>query len=268
MHWGLTLVSMIDTVGLIPAAGRGRRLGPLPFSKEIYPIGFPRANTKKGPRAVCQYLLEQMRFADIKKAYVILRNGKWDIPGYLQDGKLVNMDLAYIITSLSYGPPYTLNQAYPFVKEAIVAFGFPDILTEPKNVFAQLLDDFKSKSCDVLLGLFPADDHTKVDMVQIDNQGRLERIINRPDRTDLSLTWAIAVWGPGFTQFLNKYVTDSVATAEIQPEPSVGQVIQAAVDEHLSIRATVVSQEPYLDIGTPDGLRKATVKHSRYQAWS
>lgn len=31
-------------VGLIPAAGRGTRLAPLPFSKELVPVGFQHAS--------------------------------------------------------------------------------------------------------------------------------------------------------------------------------------------------------------------------------
>ena len=30
----------MSLVGLIPAAGKGTRLHPLPFSKELYPIGY------------------------------------------------------------------------------------------------------------------------------------------------------------------------------------------------------------------------------------
>ena len=69
-----------------------------------------------------------MRLADVRKAYIILRKGKWDIPSYLGDGKFLDMRIAYLMMDLPYGPPYTLDQGLPFVKDAFVAFGFPDIL--------------------------------------------------------------------------------------------------------------------------------------------
>ena len=40
-----------DIVGVIPAAGRGKRIAPLPCSKELYPVGFVRMNMAIfGPR--------------------------------------------------------------------------------------------------------------------------------------------------------------------------------------------------------------------------
>ncbi len=108
-----------EIIGLIPAAGRGTRIGPLPCSKEVYPVGF--ASTDGGrrvPKAVCQYLLEKMRVAGIVKAYVVLREGKWDIPASLGDGATAGMHLAYLMVGISFGVPFTLDQAYPFVRDS------------------------------------------------------------------------------------------------------------------------------------------------------
>ena len=73
-----------QVVGLVPAAGSGKRIAPLPCSKELFPIGFQLANGKSEPRAkvVSQYLLEKFRIAGITTAYIVLRKGKWDIPAY------------------------------------------------------------------------------------------------------------------------------------------------------------------------------------------
>jgi glucose-1-phosphate thymidylyltransferase len=69
----------MDIVGLIPAAGQGTRIGLLPCSKEVYPIGYDQCREGR-PNAVSHYLLEKMQSAGIKKVYIILREGKWDIP--------------------------------------------------------------------------------------------------------------------------------------------------------------------------------------------
>ena len=79
--------SQKEIVGLIPAAGQGTRIGPLPCSKEIYPIGFD-PSLEGRPKAVSHYLLEKMKSADIQKAYVVLRAGKWDIPNYFMAGEM------------------------------------------------------------------------------------------------------------------------------------------------------------------------------------
>lgn len=64
-----------EVIGLIPAAGLGSRLAPLPCSKEIYPIGYKSEHLGKRlyPKVVCQYLLKKMSSAGISRAYIILR---------------------------------------------------------------------------------------------------------------------------------------------------------------------------------------------------
>jgi glucose-1-phosphate thymidylyltransferase len=130
-----------DVIGLLPAGGQATRLAPLPCSKELYPIGFRRVEEsgELRPQAVSHYLLEKMRSAGITKAYFILRDGKWDIPAYFGDGSDLNMRLAYLTIRLSSSVPHTLDQAYSFVQHAVVAFGFPDILFQPRDAFVRLL---------------------------------------------------------------------------------------------------------------------------------
>src|SRR5262245_55704587 len=123
----------LELVGLIPAAGQATRIAPLPCSKEIFPVGFrtePQSGTVR-PKVVSHYLLEKMRRAGITRAYLVLRSGKWDIPAYYGDGAMLDMHLAYLLMGRPFGPPYTLDQAYPFLQNALVAFGFPDILFTP-----------------------------------------------------------------------------------------------------------------------------------------
>ena len=143
-----------DVVSVIPAAGLATRLSPLPFSKELYPIGFSTAADHRPirPKMVCQYLLERLHAAGINKAYIVIRDGKWDIPGFLGDGHTLGMNLAYLIMRLPFGAPYSIDQAYPFVKDAVVALGFPDIIFQPEDAFKQLLLKTKTITCGYRIG--------------------------------------------------------------------------------------------------------------------
>lgn len=251
-----------EVIGLIPAGGVGKRLSPLPCSKEIYPIGFTESHTRseRRPKVACQYLLKEMKLAGIDKAYVILREGKWDIPSYLGDGKSVGMRLAYIMMDLPYGPPYTLNQARSFVKDAIIAFGFPDILFQSENGFGKLLAHQDCSRADVVLGLFPAEETAKVDMIDIDENCRVREVVIQPPHTKLRYSWSIAVWTPVFTEFLDSFLAGQKPPVAACPELSVGMVIQAAIRAGLRVDAVPVSEEPYFDIGTPEGLVKAMAR--------
>jgi glucose-1-phosphate thymidylyltransferase len=89
---------MVEILGLVPAAGQATRISPLPCSKELYPVALQPGKSGARPKVVSQYLFEHMRRAGIRKAYVILREGKWDIPAYFNDGMaLLDMNLAYLM---------------------------------------------------------------------------------------------------------------------------------------------------------------------------
>jgi glucose-1-phosphate thymidylyltransferase len=251
--------SELEVIGLIPAGGQATRIAPLPCSKELFPIGFRR--TDKGdsrPKVVAHYLLEKMRFAGIDKAYFILRPGKWDIPAYFGDGSLVNMNLAYLTLGPTFGVPFTIDQAYPFVKQHTVAFGFPDILVEGDDVFARLLSAHRANDADVTLGLFPANDRfSKEDRVVFGSENTICEIVLRPLDSELKYSWAIAAWGPNFSSFLRDYVREKRQTAEKDVELSAGHAIEAGILAGISVSGVVLNESPYLDIGTPEGLRKA-----------
>lgn len=251
-----------ELIGLLPAAGRATRLGPLAGSKEMLTVGWSvDGSGKLYPVTACARALEAMRRGGVRRAFVILRDGKWDIPRYLADGSRLDMSVGYLLMGLPHGAPYSLDQAYAFVGGATVVLGFPDILFDGSNVYETLLDARAGSSCDVLLGLFPPRDAAACDRVDVDDRGRVRRIEVKPMRTSLSWTWGIAAWTPRFTEFLHRHLRDSAAalreTAGEIPEAYVGEVIQAAIDDGLSVEGIPVSRSPYLDIGTPPSLREA-----------
>ena len=258
-----------EVIGLIPAAGQATRLAPLPGSKELYPIGFRSVNGSKRPKVVCHYLLEKMRLAGIRKAYFVLRSGKWDIPAYLGDGTILDMNLGYLIMRLPFGVTYTLDQAYPFVQNAVIAIGFPDIIFQPDDTFKRLLARLATSNADVVLGVVPFENPQKGGMVDFDTEGRVRLVVEKPDYSDLRYSWCTAVWTPVFTEFMHQYVaaletdrlrTDAGSNLVPQRELPIGDVIQAAIENGLSVQAEVFTDGAFLDIGTPEDLVRA-VRH-------
>jgi glucose-1-phosphate thymidylyltransferase len=243
-------------VGLIPAAGQASRIAPLPCSKELCPVGFTYSaeGLPLRPKVACQYVLEKMQRAGIELAYVILRRGKFDIPAYLNDGRMVNMHLAYLMMDLPFGVPFTLDQAYPFVKDATVALGFPDMLFDPDEAFTDILKRLRSSESDVTLGLFPTANPHKTDMVELAGAFAVRRIVVKPPATDLELCWGIAAWTSTFSNFMHGYLKSLVETGMPRSEVFMGHVFQAAIDTGLRVEGLQVSDNPFLDIGTPDDL--------------
>ena len=84
---------------------------------------------------------------------MVIRDGKWDIPNYFRDGRLVDLSLAYIVIAGSLGPPDTIDRAYPFIEQKRVAFGFPDILFGPDDAYRQLIEAQERTGAEVVLDL-------------------------------------------------------------------------------------------------------------------
>jgi len=242
------------------------------MSKELFPIGFAgEQGAGRSPKTISQYLLERMAQGGVHEAFVILRPGKWDIPAYLGDGTGVGIRLAYLTVHVSLGVPFTLDQAYPFVRSETVALGFPDILFWPENAYDIILRRLRENKADVVLGLFPTDEPEKVGVVDVDKKGRVLGVYEKSSFTHLRYMWAIAVWGPRFTEFLHAF-TESAIRHQGAPdvvagqgdddgkpavETPIGDVIQAAVTAGLRVEAEIFTDGRYIDIGTPDNLVRA-----------
>jgi glucose-1-phosphate thymidylyltransferase len=213
---------------------------------------------------VSHYLLESLRKAEIRKGYIVIRQGKWDIPAYWEDGGLLGMNLAYVVIKGSSGPPDTIDRAYSFVKDNIVAFGFPDIVLRPNDVFVKLLDRLDRSGSDVVLGLFPAHDPTVMDMIDIDVNHRIRAIYLKPRATRLRYAWLCAVWTPVFTEFLHQFLrrvkrgeeAETVGNRRIdaQGDIPVGVVLKEAVKDKLKVEGVIFATGRYIDIGTPQAL--------------
>jgi glucose-1-phosphate thymidylyltransferase len=251
-----------EIIGLLPAGGYAARIAPIPCSKEIFPIGFhpPLSPIGSRPKAAAHYLIDKMRSAGAQKAYFILRDGKWDIPAYFGDGAFAGLPLGYLMMSLPYGVPFTLDQAYPFVGEATILLGFPDILFQPGDAFERLLKRQTATDADLVLGLFLAHQPHKMDMVDIDPSGRIRQITIKPAQTTLSYTWIIAVWSGRFNRYLHEFVGIRKEDFAKEPRPTelyLGEVFQAAIRQGLHIDHVVFQDGSYIDIGTPDDLSAA-----------
>lgn len=242
-------------------------MSPLPCSKEIYPVGMHLSGGEinKRPKVVAHYMLEKMRLAGVLNAFFIIRKGKWDIPGYFGDGALPDINMGYLMMNLPYGTAYTVNQAYPFVKDKTVVFGFPDILFTPEDAFGQLLSKKKSTHADIVLGLFPVDNPQKMDLVVLDDNDRVCGIVIKPSHTSLLYTWIIAVWSERFTEFIHNHVTADIDLRSSNTEDGlmngdkelhIGHTIQSAILNGLKIESVIFTNGKYIDIGTPEDLEK------------
>ena len=246
-----------DVVGLIPCGGHATRIAPLPCSKELFPVGLRQtADGSLRTKVVSHFLLEKMQRGGVGKVFFILRKGKWDIPQYYGDGSTIGMDIGYLMMGRPHGPPYTLDQAYPFIRNSRVAFGFPDILFQPDDAYERALKRLNSTRAAIVLGLYPANKKWKWHTVEADRTGRVRRIFMKRGQTKSKLGWVFAVWSSKFTEFLHKYLAVPPPNSALSTELTVGETIAAAIRAGLRTQSVIFPHRNYLDIGTPADLQR------------
>lgn len=253
---------MRPILGLMPAAGRATRLGRLPCSKEILPVAF---DAEAGPVPTCLPLLRGWADAGVERALVLLRRGKWDVAEYLGDGREHGAPhLAYLEVGETASVPETLDRARPWTDGHDVALGFPDLLLDPRDAWTRLVDFHRRNGADASLGCFPCDRPDKADMVELDEDGRLRRIVIKDPACDFEWTWSVAIWRPVVTELLHRVVRE--ATAEDPdgkgPELWVGDVLRRAVEEGLDVRGLRFPDGSFRDVGTPEDLAAAVGESS------
>ena len=251
-------------VGIIPSAGMGTRLGYLPFSKELFPIGKKEFQGKIVPKLACDHLIDHMTNAGIKEIHFVLRKGKWDIPNYYGGGLNHRFQACYHVADYSYGVPFSVNQVFPFIKNKIVVLGFPDILFKPKNAYNLLLEAFKENdNTDVVLGVMPVLRPEKWDMVELDSEQNVKRlIIKSNDGKKMPYGWTIAAWKQQFSEFLNHKISTLIlekSKTELENiEIYFGHIIIEAIKAGFKVRGVIFDNGSCLDIGTPEDLAIST----------
>jgi len=197
-----------------------------------------------------------MHAAGIPEAVFVLRPGKEELEQTLGPSAY-GVSLDYLVASRLDGPPYTVDAAYEYTHGAIVAMGFPDILFQETDPYRVLLNRLRNEPLAAVLGMFPAAIGQKADRVTIDSHGRVEAVDPRAAVEDPRETWALAVWKPEFGSFLHELLKTSEPSEIGQPEPVMGDVINAALAAGIEVGGMKVSDRPFLDIGTPRGLEHA-----------
>src|SRR3954469_637479 len=83
-------------LGVIPAAGAARRLQPLPFSKELLPVGSRMADGAERPRAVSEFVIERLVLGGATRLCIVVAPRKLDIITYY-GASVCGVPVCYVI---------------------------------------------------------------------------------------------------------------------------------------------------------------------------
>jgi glucose-1-phosphate thymidylyltransferase len=169
--------------GIVPAAGRGSRIQPLAFSKELLPVGSRSDKGLDRPCAVSEYLIERLILGGADKICFVISAGKSDILEYYGD-RYGSAELAYVVQPQARGLCDAVFRASTVIgNHEDVLVGLPDTVWFPKAALSSLPD------ADLSFLLFPVDHPEFFDAVVLD--GDLVREI-QVKQADAESNW---IWG-------------------------------------------------------------------------
>ena len=231
--------------GIVPAAGRGSRIQPLAFSKELLPVGSRSDAGVERPAAVSEFLLDRMLAAGVDKICFIIAPGKSDILEYF-GAAYGTARLVYVVQPEAAGLCDAIFRAAPLVApDEGVVVGLPDTIWFPENALASLPGDR------LAFLLFPVDDPSRFDAVVTAADGSVEVIQVKSAEARSDWIWgAFAMPGRVFAD-LNALWLEAGRGDEY-----VGTLVNAWLAR--GGRAVgIKAGERYVDVGTIDGYRAA-----------
>jgi glucose-1-phosphate thymidylyltransferase len=230
--------------GVVPAAGRGSRIQPLAFSKELLPVG---SRSEKGidrPCAVAEYLVERLILGGADKICFVISPGKSDILEYFGDSYR-SARLAYVVQPKALGLCDAVFRASTVVgNQEGVLVGLPDTVWFPKSALTAL------PAAALSFLLFPVEHPEFFDAVVLDGEQVREIQVKRPDAASNWIWGAFKMSPSGFQELSLLW----------ERRERRDEYFGTLVNSYLSAGGSAIgikAGESYVDVGTIDGYRTA-----------
>jgi glucose-1-phosphate thymidylyltransferase len=230
--------------GVVPAAGRGSRIQPLAFSKELLPVGSRSDRGTDRPCAVSEYLLERLILGGADKICFVISPGKSDILEYFGD-HYDRAQLAYVVQPQASGLCDAVFRASTVVgdREEVIV-GLPDTVWFPKTALGALPD------VDLSFLLFPVEHPEFFDAVVLDGE-RVKEI--QVKKADAASNW---IWG-AFKMTASGFRDLHLLWRE---RGCCDEYFGTLVNSYLAAGGSgigIKAGESYVDVGTIHGYRTA-----------
>jgi len=225
--------------GIIPAAGKGTRIQPLAFSKELLPVGA----LGEQPRAVSDYLIERLVIGGATRICFVISQGKSDILEFY-GGSAWGVPICYCVQPKPAGLCDAIFRALPFIddREPLIV-GLPDTVWFPADALRALPDDRLSFLS------FPVEQPQFFDAVISDDSGRVRQIQVKQPTPDSRWIWGAFKMPGAVLRSLHELW-------QRRGDEYIGTLINAWLAEG-GEAWSVPAGTSYLDVGAMEGYRAA-----------
>lgn len=158
--------------GVIPAAGKGTRMGLLTRAvpKELLPVG--------GKPSI-QYAVEAMVGAGIEKIFIITGWKKHAVLDFLGSGKEFGADIAYVVQDDVCGLSKAISVVEPFINEPFLTILGDDIFYG-EEIVSSIISDHIKRNAVATIGVEQVEDVSRFGVVVSDKTGRISTVIEKP----------------------------------------------------------------------------------------
>jgi len=230
--------------GVIPAAGRGSRIQPLAFSKELLPVGSRTVAGVERPCAVSEYLVERMVLGGADRLCFVIAPGKSDIMAYFGDN-YAGVPIAYVVQPRPGGlcdAVFRAESVLGLNDDVIV--GLPDTIWFPKSGILELPNDALS------FLLFPVDSPELFDAVVLDGESVREVQVKQKNADSRWIWGAFRLPSPVFRELRQLW------RCREQSDDYFGTLVNAYLAAGGAAKGIKAGQA-YVDVGTLHGYRTA-----------
>ena len=245
---------MASTMGILPAAGAGSRLGSFAGAKELLPVRYQWSATRGelAPTFVIQHSLAEMAHAGIPECLIIISKAKLEIVRVLGAGLPPSPHLAYVVQPEPAGLVDAILRTYSILATAgcDACLTLPDTVFEPAGATKTVLHALRAQEADLMLGVFPTDVPETLGPVGVRPDGTVTYVLDKPKHAVIANTWGVAAWTAEFFEFL--FRTSAAAPGDL----ALGELFNLACREGLRVRAVTFETGKYHDLGTPQGVSR------------
>ena len=229
--------------GIIPAAGRGTRIQPLAFSKELLPVGSFLNGGEERPRAVSEYLAERMVKGGVEKICFVISPGKSDILDYF-GGSFLSASVFYAVQPKPAGLCDALFQPVPLIApDEDVCIGLPDTIWFPDDALRRL------PPRELALLLFPVHHPEHFDAVVTSGDDAVIEVQVKTQNAGSHWIWgALRMPGAIYRELHKLWLTRN--------DEYLGTLINAWLAAGGRAKGCKIG-EAYVDVGTINGYRQA-----------
>lgn len=230
--------------GVVPAAGRGSRIQPLGFSKELLPVGSRSDGGTVRPCAVSEYLVERLILGGADKICFVISPGKSDILEYFGD-HYGGAQLAYVVQPRPSGLCDAVFRAATVAGDRDdILVGLPDTIWFPSTALSAL------PIADLSFLLFPVERPEFFDAVVLDGE-RVKEI--QVKQANAASHWIWGAFRMSSSCFHDLHLLWQQRGCGDEYFGTLVNGYLAAGGYGIGVKAG----ESYVDVGTIDGYRTA-----------